>query len=125
MYETIGELLIHEITPGVTMVPPPGVDSPEQDSNSIALIIMWTLIIFVVGLFTIAFMKSRCGGEDKKDPFTYKAPSESLFAKFSNRRSNSFGKLSEMELSNSSIGNRTHGNNVSNPMNNASDDSAY
>ena len=112
----MGELLIHEITPGVTSRPPPGVDSPEQDSASIALIIVWTLVVFLLLLVGISLLQGPagrcltgcCGGEisgSRSDPFTYKAPSESLFGRMKPRggggRKQGFGRLSEMELSSS------------------------
>ena len=108
----MGELLIHEITPGVTSRPPPGVDSPEQDSASIALIIVWTLVVFLLLLVGISLLQGPAGRcltgrseEHRSDPFTYKAPSESLFGRMKPRggggRKQGFGRLSEMELSSS------------------------
>lgn len=122
-HSTVDEFIIHEVTPGVTTTPPPGVDAPAQDAASIALIIMWTVVIFVVGVVIISCIKSRCS--KKQDPFTYRAPSESLFNKMTNRSSqqqrgggmgmqNKFGLLSgEMEMSDGK---------TSNPMNSGAHD---
>jgi uncharacterized membrane protein YgcG len=106
-FRSVTQLIIHEVTPGVTTRPPPGQDTPAQDSESIALIIVWTLVVFLLALCVISLVKSRCG--KKQDPFSYKAPSESLFSKMAHRGggrggsgsggSNKFGRLSEMELS--------------------------
>ena len=88
-----------------------GQDSPAQDSPSIALIIVWTLVVFLLALCVISLVKYRCFcccEKKQHDPFSYKAPSESLFSKMAHRGggrggsgsgSNKFGRLGEMELS--------------------------
>lgn len=106
----MSEFLIHEITPGVTTTPPPGVDVPVQDSASIALIIVWTLVVFVLLLLAISLFKSRCCGKDgigNTDPFTYRAPSESMFGRLKDRGAGKkgFGRLNGIELPSS-----THSN---------------
>lgn len=125
-YHTVDEILIHEITPGITSLPPPGVEISQQDSASIALIIVWTLVVFFVVLFCISFLKSPCRESKKNDPFTYRAPSESIFGKISNRSTGigkrSFGPINEMELSSSSISTKNHGISVDSPFHH---DNAY
>ncbi len=104
--KTVKELIIHEVAPGVTSRAPPGIEVViDGGSSSIALIIIWTIILFLVGVLIISLVKKRCSTREE-DPFTYKAPSESLIhqmamrARGSGSLNNKFGLLNEMELSN-------------------------
>lgn len=92
---TVAELMLHDITPRVTTTPPPGDDPLPKDSASVAMLIVWTLVVFVAGL-VVATALTRCGLCAQKDPFTYNAPSESHFG---NIAGGGFARLSEMEMS--------------------------
>lgn len=102
-HSTVAEFVLHDITPGVTSTHPPGADRASSDSGSIALIIIWTLVVFLVTLLGISLAKTCCcGAKQKHDPFSYQAPSESLFNRMTRRssgrgRGGKFGRL-EMEM---------------------------